>query len=915
MNRKLLSGFLSAALLTGAACSVTSCKDTDEDIYAQITGQQNALQKDLQSQIDAINVKLGKCEENCKANFEAYFNDVIKPLIDGKLDKSVYDTFISQLPTQINQAIEDYLKNHNYLDKAAIEQLLTGKGYLDKTAMEALLVELGYKTETEILELIKNNAGSIDKDELNRLIQEYVNGLDLPTLDDIIAALTNPTTPAGSSLNKAINDAIADAIKDAVNTGGDINKAIADALKAANLDQYLTAAKMWLLINGALQSVKDAEGNVVFNKLEEMATQVILNKAAIASLQDDMNTLKSDVTKLNTWMATAKTQISTLETKVQTLENDVKKLQKQVGIINNRLDAAITSVLVQATYNPIFGAFSLPLDMQSNMLMCYWGQGNQAVTIPSARNAAEYDGETGKYTAAAIATLAQVGVNPVTIPSGYYMGTNANNAGDLFITVNPSNVNLKGAKFTLVNSLDQECGIKLAALDKADKELTFGFGYGRAAEDNGLWHAAASLDGNGPDINSVKIDIEPGLKSAFGEVIRSPRDRSDWINLAKVLYNQFNDLAPRYGVKAEYTYENLEGEEQKASVYSGYDIMATTFRPLSYSFLYGHAPLRQFPNIPELNFNFDDLADGFKVEFQIKPLEFPKVEFSLTEIEIDLSGVDIVAKVPKYEVIDRGEGADPRFELRQIPGQFDEVHVDDLESLTDAIERAINSSIIGWNKQISDMINSDIISQIETQVNSLVADLNRQVNDMIDDLMKQVGDKFNTQVGAKMGKLNNWINRANKVINQINRILENPNFYLQVMMMYENNDQFHRMSSNINVPTRFVLNGGNGVTLYPTSFSGEIVAPAYKKFVAVTNVWKKGDRSVSAQNGDATCLKLMKAADSTGRLGQLIDGSNRSCALMLADGCTGYVYEITYTGLDYHGNTSTDHFYAEVVSE
>ena len=47
MNRKLLNGLLATAIIMGGAASVTSCKDTDEDQYAQLKSDNLSLGKKL----------------------------------------------------------------------------------------------------------------------------------------------------------------------------------------------------------------------------------------------------------------------------------------------------------------------------------------------------------------------------------------------------------------------------------------------------------------------------------------------------------------------------------------------------------------------------------------------------------------------------------------------------------------------------------------------------------------------------------------------------------------------------------------------------------------------------------------------------------------------------------------------------
>ncbi|MDE7444022.1 MAG: hypothetical protein K2M65_07680, partial [Muribaculaceae bacterium] len=151
------------------------------------------------------------------------------------------------------------------------------------------------------------------------------------------------------------------------------------------------------------------------------------------------------------------------------------------------------------------------------------------------------------------------------------------------------------------------------------------------------------------------------------------------------------------------------------------------------------------------------------------------------------------------------------------------------------------------------------------------------------------------------------INKYNSAANLINEYLNNANNYLQVTMLVQGADgMFHNISNSAKMPSPFVVNGGNGITLYLTTYTGEIAAPCLKKFVGVTNVFKG---EASAQAGDADCLNELKSANATEFMNTALPGYQRRVAF---EGKPGYVYELVYQGLDYHGYTSTRKFYVEV---
>ena len=77
-----------------------------------------------------------------------------------------------------------------------------------------------------------------------------------------------------------------------------------------------------------------------------------------------------------------------------------------------------------------------------------------------------------------------------------------------------------------------------------------------------------------------------------------------------------------------------------------------------------------------------------------------------------------------------------------------------------------------------------------------------------------------------------------------------------------------------------------------------MLAPAYKKFVAVTDVWNADGTEAAASVGQAANGENMK---------KVID-SEKSCTL---NGQAGYIYEISYSAVDYHGKVTTKKFYVQ----
>lgn len=142
-----------------------------------------------------------------------------------------------------------------------------------------------------------------------------------------------------------------------------------------------------------------------------------------------------------------------------------------------------------------------------------------------------------------------------------------------------------------------------------------------------------------------------------------------------------------------------------------------------------------------------------------------------------------------------------------------------------------------------------------------------------------------TKTASTQNKIWRFLNRINPTIQ---KFLDNINWFIQpTLLIDENGDVWHpSVATNVSVFTRFKA---GTINLMPTSWSAELVAPAFKKFVGVVEV-----------DGKADPEELAKV--NTGNVGKLVDGNVKSIPLTIEAGKT---YKIQYTAIDYAGRTRT----------
>lgn len=587
----------------------------------------------------------------------------------------------------------------------------------------------------------------------------------------------------------------------------------------------------------------------------------------------------------------------------------LEKINDEIAKLKEQLNNLVTGIILQSTVNPVFGTFALPIDLRSNILLAQYGYAETPNHV--------FPGSGFDATNVELDLSLVTPKNTFKVENGKALLSDAeDNAGRVYVTINPNDVNFEGIKMTLVNSLDEESGIKLGELVKSDKLLTFGYTLNSRA-DNGFYEAPAKL--SEADIQSVKVDIEDGLGQAFKDALKN-HTKGDIALLVKKLYDQFNGILPANALKVSYVKNAASTDkdgnavaETRSSVYSEYALAATAYKPFSYKFLAGS----NFDKIPVIS-----PIDLSKLDFSgLKD----KINFELSDITINLDGVNTNVTISAIENITLGKikvsyevpmiGADGKPVMDgtnvKYETKFTEVDLDDpdqatiKQNLLDALNSQFASASTDISDQLKDVVDS-ISGQIQSAVDDMVAQVNGQLKENIGDLVDELQNEVNNKLGNYVDKANKLIDKINAFTNRLNNILANPNHYLQVTMLYEGADgALHQLSNNAGVPSVFTVAGGNAIRLLPTSYTAEVVAPAFKKYVAVTNVMKDGKTAAN----DADCKSALDAANGVKYMNEVLDGRSLNVPFT---GKAGYTYEITYQALDFHGYTSTQKFYVTV---
>ena len=488
----------------------------------------------------------------------------------------------------------------------------------------------------------------------------------------------------------------------------------------------------------------------------------------------------------------------------------------------------VTGVVVQGSESPVTGYVQTPFGLDMSVIGAYYGRTSEGF---------EFGGER--------------------FNKGTIISDSDSNTGLIFVTVNPTNVDPNCIDFKLVDSQGNEAPFKLTPVN-TNRVLKFGVSRGiNVNEKSGFYALQVKLDA--ADVDKAKTwtsadaaDLKDAAKNVLGK-LRHPKTNSLNIgDIASSIENVFNNRLTRYGVKATWKFKNEKGEWVTKSTVSGLNLAATAFKPLSYEFLKDGINV-DLPTIPSL----ESKLNLKQYKFNYDPID-PSTVKDVTVTVPNGKNITVTEKngqqVVKITKDENGIITDVTFVAENI-----EVKGDDLEITVDMAE---------FRKVINDLNN---------QVDNMVGN----VNDII--------DKVNGYVSSIDGQV---ITRLNNYIKKFEHLLTKSNSLLQPTMLYTaQNGNWNQLPNVKTAAAHLKLNGGKASTIFvATSYTGELLAPAYKKYVHV--------------NGP-------EGATVTGaNINKVIDGNIYKIGFEANKPGT---YEIVYEAVDYSGKTVKRTFYVKVV--
>ena len=621
-------------------------------------------------------------------------------------------------------------------------------------------------------------------------------------------------------------------------------------------------------IDSLTQALKESVDSIQRQALKNLEDAKKYADDQVDSLKDEMlDSLKQLAVAMDSVDNVLKARLDTVEARVDSLETQVAKNTKAIENLTGALKKLVTSVVLQGTKNPVMGSIATPFNTRSNILAAYYGSVDETgLEFPTATPRFFVDAANIQLTPDDIKMLDVDTV--VTKVAGSVLLGDEGNAGTLYMTINPNTVDFTGLNVSLVNSQDEFSGAKLSGLAPSDEVLSFGY---TRAKKNGFYEAKATISEK--SLEDVKLSMN------FNEIKEVAKDivNGGSVDVNKVASTVADAMSAfvmdANGVKV--SWQDYEGEH---STYSQYGVAVTAVKPLSMAF--------------GKDFNYTKVPGFDRIESLIGKVA-AKAKATLNKAD-KLLNYDLVEVkeliIPEAPVVDSIEV------VVNVPGQ----------TVKDGFGNDI--WVDGYNDTIKVSV-QEVVDELYADLGDSFEDVNemiRQIKKMMADANKILEEGKNLKAEALNGvdkiqtKLISFLNKFN---DKFCALINSTNKVLRPVLFVSTEGGFHKLSQAKNNPSVIT---GKTLDFVAASYTMDYIAPAYKKLVGVTNVFKG---SASAQAGDAECVAALNKVNEQGSVAKVLEGDVfKVQATLEAD----YVYEVVYTAVDFYGKVDAKKFYVTV---
>lgn len=588
-------------------------------------------------------------------------------------------------------------------------------------------------------------------------------------------------------------------------------------------------------LNSELEKKHDADKEALSKRIE--ANEKALNNGALSELGQyatldlaiqqtkfytkEFKDVKDDILALEKFREDypkeAKQVTDALEKKFETLDKKVSDEAKAQEELNKAYNTAfdylinknLQNIAINATENPVLGYYNAAfLGSKLNLVSSFYG-------TAAAQNQ-DWDITKGEF-------------------------LNNGDAGKIYITLNPNEIDPECiTDLKLVDSQGNEAkGFKLGDIQTTDKVLTYGFT--KAASANGFYEVPVlATDPANDDFSLNKGELKEAAKNVLAKLKNPKESNLNLSQIATTLYRSVNNQLKAYTVKASYVlYDPTQPVEKrfvvKSQVAPTYDMAAFAVKPLSFNTLKDNQSLKNLGlaldkyMLPTLSDKLGKFMNA--LDFQIKNENGKQIKmYSM------VSGKNVYAyqNGKNVVIVNIGTGDSFTLENTQISKDLSGFNYD--HNIYEFYQDWYQASDGNYYPTYGLKPKNDLVTENYERVYVL-----ETTDNTIDELIGSINDQIGTQlqpvkdaITNAATKWDNAITPVNNLLHKINAHISDVNQLLQPTMLYKSSKtgDWNTLSTlKGKLGTR--MTGTGSTVLVATSWTGELLAPAYKKSVYV----------------------------------------------------------------------------------
>ncbi len=584
-------------------------------------------------------------------------------------------------------------------------------------------------------------------------------------------------------------------------------------------------------LNSELEKKHDADKEALSKRIE--ANEKALNNGALSELgqyatldlaiqqtkfyTEEFKDVKEDIKALEEFREKypkeAKQVTDALEKKLGELQKQVDDEAKAQEELNKAYNTAfdylinknLQNIAINATENPVLGYYNAAfLGSKLNLVSSFYG-------TAAAQNQ-DWDITKGEF-------------------------LNNGDAGKIYITLNPNEIDPECiTDLKLVDSQGNEAkGFELGKEDgegkkkfifTTDKVLTYGFT--KAASANGFYEVPVrATDPANDDFSLNKGELKEAAKNIIAKLQNPKESNLNLSQIATTLYRSVNNQLKAYTVKASYVlYDPTKPVKErfvvKSQVAPTYDMAAFAVKPLSFNTLKDNQKLKNLGlaldkyMLPTLSDKLGKFMDA--LDFQIKNENGKQIKMysmlSSKNVRCWEEGNDVI--------ISNSNGETYTLKNTKI--------AKDLSSWN------LNTEVYKYVPEWGGYTYTDLaVGEYERLFVFETTD--NTIDELIGSINEQIGTKLQPVKDAITNAATKWDNAitpVNNLLHKINAHISDVNQLLQPTMLYKSSktDDWNTLSTlKGKLGTR--MTGTGSTVLVATSWTGELLAPAYKKSVYV----------------------------------------------------------------------------------